>query len=147
MKKTVAFVVLFLGWMVLLLIVPASNQTINVYVGIVNIWEKAFPEPFEILYVHCEDGVTFMISTHHEKVVLVSSVWVHDFLKSRGYELEGVVEMVHNHFGYPFMSEGNKRFLQQVRRLGFQGTFSMIDTASGRMVCIRNDDTVVRYRR
>lgn len=138
MTKRAIYLFILLG--LLLFYVPLSNRADNVYVKEGNIWKEAFTEPFEILYVLCEDGDLYGFTTHDEKRVRITPLWLRDFLVSKGHEVSDIILIMHNHFGRPFMSSENMGFMKTMRRLGFTGVFSMIDTASGKIVCIRNDN-------
>lgn len=137
MTKKVVLMTILLG----LLFLPLSNQTsILVYVSETNIFEGLFTEPYETLYIFCEDGARYSFTTHDEGMVKITAFWLCEFLNSKGHEISNITQIIHNHFGYPFMSQTNIRFMNFLRNLGFRGVFSMIDMASGKMVHIRNDD-------
>lgn len=130
---------LLLGLCILFLLTASFSPIDNhyVYVSTTNIFQGVFTEPFEILYVLCENGDKFEFTTHDENAVRVTPQFLKEFLESKGQSLEAVVMMMHNHFATPKMSEKNIRFLYILRRLGYNGTFGVYDTSSGVVICVR----------
>lgn len=127
----------------LLLICPITSSvqdSVKVYIKEGNIWKGAFTEPFEILYLLCDNGDFYGMTTRDEGTIRVHAIWIRDFLETKGHEMDDVIYIIHNHFADPFLSPNNMLFLKAMRRLGFVGTFSMMDTATGKVVSIRNGD-------
>ena len=125
--------------LLILLFLPLSNETNKVYVEVGNLWKEAFTEPYEVLYVLCENGDIYSFTTREESRIKISPLQLRDFLELNKHGIDDVILMIHNHLGYPFMSEKNMTFMKKLRTLGFTGVFCMLNTASGKMVCIRND--------
>ncbi len=127
----------------LLLICPipiGTQDEVQVYVKEGNLWVKAFLEPFEILYVLCEDGALYGFTTKDDGKVNLSIAWLCEFLERRGYDMGGVIYIIHNHFADPRFSPKNMNTMYELRERGFKGVFAMFDTATGKIICLRNDD-------
>ena len=116
------------------------QDTVKVYVKEGNIWTGAFAEPYEVIYLLCDNGDFYGITTQDEGTIRVHSIWIRDFIESKGHEMDDVIYIIHNHFKDPLLSPNNMLFLNAMRRLGFVGIFSMIDTTTGKVISIRGED-------
>jgi len=111
----------------------------DVWISVGNIFDNAFKEPFEILYLVCYDGKVIYVSTHDDKCIGINAVYIQELLERRGKTLKDVAIMMHNHFFRPTFStvaeDGDLAFLADLRAMGFKGSFCIYVTSSKKIIC------------
>ena len=135
MIKKVLFLCLFL-----ICFSPIQDENIQVYAKELNLWAGAFLEPYEILYILFENGDLYGFTTKDENKVNVPVSWICEFLEERGHTMSDAIYIIHNHFADPKFSPRNMKTMHEVRERGFNGVFAMLDTATGKIICLRSDD-------
>ena len=125
-----------------LLLCPISvqDENVQVYAKELNLWASAFLEPYEILYILFENGDLYGFTTKDEGKVNVPVSWICEFLEERGHTMNDAIYIIHNHFADPKFSPRNMKTMYELRERGFRGVFAMLDTATGKIICLRSDD-------
>ena len=54
--------------------------------------------------------------------------------------MSDAIYIIHNHFADPKFSPRNMKTMYELRERGFRGVFAMLDTATGKIICLRSDD-------
>jgi len=111
----------------------------DVWISIGNIFDNAFREPFEILYMVCYDGKRFYVSTHDDSSIHINATYIRGLLERHGKTPKDVAIMMHNHFCRHTFStvaeDGDLAFLADLRRMGFKGSFCIYVTSSKEIIC------------
>ena len=86
-------------------------------------WQSLFTEPIEIVYIIMKDGKAFNRTNHDEIKINMDAGRLEKALKKRGYEIEGIAVIIHNHLrSCRFSSEDYKRY-RRLKKYGFDGLF------------------------
>ena len=111
-----------------------SPQSQEIYIQRLEMdWASAFSEPFEILYLIMYDTSGFGLTTMQENQVRLGVAWLVGYLAEEGYEVSDIAIMVHNHLRDPHFSWGNGMVLKQLRERGFDGSFGLYHSPSGKI--------------
>ena len=125
--------------MIYLMLCASLLYATDTWISVGNIFNNAFKEPFEILYLVCYDGAVFHVSTHDDKCIDINAAYIRELLERRGKTLRDVAIMMHNHFARHSFStwaeDGDLAFLADLRRMGFKGSFCIYVTSSKKIIC------------
>ena len=106
---------------VILVTIPLHSQ---VYVGIGNIFDNLFNEPYEIAYALLDDGEIFSFTTKEDSRISASASFRKELIKKYGYSMDRVILLIHSHtYGLNRFSERDIIFLKNMRRYGFKGVY------------------------
>lgn len=101
----------------------------------VNIFDKLFTEPIEIMYFVMSDGALFKLTSYSEVHIFgnLDDLEKH-FDKCGGYKVEDIAICIHNHI-YPSsrFSETDIDFLIDLKDRGFKGSF-LLRTPTGKII-------------
>lgn len=115
---------------------PYDNK-IDVYVGKFDIFEDAFKEVIERLYLVFYDGKGLSITTRHDYGIYIDAWYIRELLRAHNRTLGDVAIMTHNHFARPNLSVSDWSVLKALRRMGFKGSFCIYVTSNQTMKCER----------
>jgi hypothetical protein len=107
----------------------------SIYITKGNIFDGVFTEPTETVYFIFFNGDLISFSTHDAYCINLSAYWYKTYLESQGREMREVAIMMHNHFGYPKLSEGDRNILLMFRNYGFKGSFCVWETSNNMKIC------------
>ena len=88
-----------------------------------NIFNGAFTEPFEIMYILYYDGDIYKFDTGHGDTIEIPFPAIVDIMESDGKKLSGIAMMIHNHWGQPYFSDEDKKVYTYLKGKGFKGRF------------------------
>ena len=106
-----------------------------IYITEGNIFDGVFVKVVETIYFVFFNGDILSFSTHDAYMVDLSAHWYKTYLESKGRELREVAIVMHNHFGFPRLSNGDRHVLMMFRNYGFRGSFCILDTAVDTKIC------------
>lgn len=91
--------------------------------SVYNIFNGAFTEPFEIMYLVCYDGTAFKFTTNEADTVGVSVDFMLDIIEDKGQKAKNISIIIHNHWGNPRFTNRDKKVYWYFYRKGFNGAF------------------------
>ena len=88
-------------------------------------WKELFPDPTEKVYAIMKNGVIFRATSHDEKKVHMGFRILEKEIKKRGYKIEDIEIVVHNHRKEKSFSRSDYKQYWTLGSQGFDGKFLM----------------------
>ena len=130
MKKRCIFaLILFLGFTVH---IPYWDLTIYITEG--NLFDGCFKEPFETVFIIMGNGRIYGFSAHLENTVGIGALFIKDFLRNKGYEIDQIAIIVHNHSKMPHLSYSDICVYRELIRMGFKGFYGIYHEPSRKVI-------------